>query len=404
MKLTSQLGLFLALALMITGCGSQSESSKQQEGNLPEQVVVQLPEQEQPEKEAEQKDQEQQQAEDTKPNEQAGAAAGNNTPPAKSDKPDASKGSNASKPANGGSTAPQQPTPGKKQPAGNLQMLVTHNFGAASEFNRSVSYYGGESVMDVMRQHLEIETAYGGSFVNSINGVKSGYTDKSIFTRKKRDWFYYVNGVVSSVGADAYAAKNSASVWWDYHDWSGSGSNTPAVVASYPHPFTSGYEGARPGTVIYYSDGHADDADRLASALRGQGAQGVSTASYRNQTLIENTTNVILLGLWSELEDHSSVQDVMSSPTRTGIYAKVKDGAVQMLDYTGDESGKAGQAMVVATGTGNGDTTPTWLLIGVNDAALDEAVNTMTSGGSKLRGKVGIVLSGSTAVGIPVAP
>ncbi|ASS74431.1 hypothetical protein CIG75_05130 [Tumebacillus algifaecis] len=283
-------------------------------------------------------------------------------------------------------------------------MFVTHNFGAASVYNQAVDYYSGDTVMDVMRTRLEIETAYGGGFVNSINGVKSGYTDKSIFTRKKRDWFYYVNGSISGVGADAYNAKSGDTVWWDYHDWSGNGSTTPSVVGAYPHPFTVGYNGAMPGTIIYYSGGHTEQAERLAVSLRSKGAKNVRHEAFSNQSLTENTTNAILLGTWSELEANSSVQELFSTPTRTGIYANFENGAVNLLDYTGGASGQTGQALVAATGTGNGDTTPTWFLIGLDVPALDAAVGTLVNPGNKLRGKVGVVLSGGTAIGVPVAP
>ncbi|ARU59804.1 hypothetical protein CBW65_01105 [Tumebacillus avium] len=433
MKLTKRLGLFLALAFLVTACGSAEESQQQGDG-LPEQVM-QLPEQETPHKEAEQTGQEpekqpaDQKEDDTKSNEQDTAKEPGQQKAAESNagKPNAQPGTNPAAPAkapssNGktgsgtgsgsgsgsgtsGAAKPSQPaTPPKQSPTGSFNMFVTHNFGGASVFNQNTPYYKGDSLMDVMHDNLEVTTKYGGGFVNSINGVASGYTDKSIFTRKKRDWFYFVNGAVAGVGADAYSPQNGDSVWWDYHDWSGSGSNTPSVVGSYPHPFTVGYNGARPGTVIYYSGKHADDANRLASALRGLGAGNVRTSEYSNQNLIENNTNVILLGTWPELQPESSVQDLFSSPTRTGIYATVEDGAVQLLDYTGDESGQSGQALIAATGTGNGDTTPTWLLIGVDEPALDAAVNTLVSSSGKLRGKIGVVLSNGAAVGVPVAP
>ncbi|TCP53839.1 uncharacterized protein DUF4430 [Tumebacillus sp. BK434] len=427
MKLTTRLGLFLALAFLVTACGSADES-KQPESELPEQVV-QLPEQEMLPKKAEQTGQaEEKQPADRKDDakepstaqgaekqpEQPNTATPSVKPGANPPAPAAGTPSGGGKTGTGGTAGtgsgagtakPAQPsTPPKAQPAGSFNMLVTHNFGGSSVFSQNLNYYKGNSVMDVMHAHLEVETKYGGGFVNSINGVASGYTDKSIFTRKKRDWFYYVNGSVAGVGADAYSAQTGDTVWWDYHDWSGSGSNTPSVVGAYPHPFTVGYNGSRPGTVIYYSGSHADDANRLATALRGFGAGNVRTAAYGNQNLIENTTNVIVLGTWPELQGQSSVQDLFSAPTRTGIYAHIENGAVQMLDYTGDESGQTGQALIAATGTGNGDTTPTWLLIGMDEPALDAAVNTLVSSKGKLRGKIGVVLSNGAAVGVPVAP
>jgi hypothetical protein len=310
-------------------------------------------------------------------------------------------GGNASSGGSGGSTP--APAPVTKPKAGEIQMTVTEYFGSSNVFDKSVGFSSGESLMDVMRDHLTIDTAYGGGFVNSINGTKSGYTDKSIFTRKKRDWFYYINGSVASVGADSYEQHAGDNVWWDYHDWSGSGSNSPCVVGEYPHPFTSGYGGAQPGTVVYYSGSHAGEANRIAQSLKAQGAGNVSTAVYSDSAVKSPSTNEVVVGTWSELGNQVAMQSMFHSPTSSGLYASFADGAVTMLNYQGKSAGRTGQAAILATGSGSGDTTPTWLVIGATDSGLEQAVNTLVNSPSKLRNKVGVVLSGGDAIEVPVA-
>ena len=53
-----------------------------------------------------------------------------------------------------------------------------------------------------------------------------------------------MNGVESPVGAAAYSLHGGEAIWWDYRDWSAA-MQVPAVVGSWPEPFTGGYEGKR---------------------------------------------------------------------------------------------------------------------------------------------------------------
>jgi hypothetical protein len=408
MKRVKSLGFFVALALVTTtGCGSKEEKAPQ-ENPLPKQVV-ELPAQDAGVKEAEPKSQES--AEGAK-KQDPNTPVSKKTEGSKQTAPAASNGGGQSSPGYAGSaTAPAASSGGeaaqaqpKQQKAGQFQLFVTENFGQRQVFHSSVGYAQGQSLLDVMREHLEIETSYGGGFINAINGTKSGYTDKSIFTRKKRDWFYYVNGSIAAVGADAYAAKSGDEVWWDYHDWSGSGSSAYCVVGSYPHPFTLGYNGSAPGTVVYYGSGHAEEANRVASALTAAGAGRVRTAVYNNEDLMAAGTNTVVVGTWAELSGKSNIAELFGAPTRTGLYAAFEGDRVIGLNYQGKGTEVSGAGAILATGSGNGDPTPTWLIIGATEAGLDAAVNTLVHNPGALRGKIGALVDGGTVTGVPVAP
>ncbi|MGB8957300.1 MAG: DUF4430 domain-containing protein [Tumebacillaceae bacterium] len=415
MKIAKGLGLFVALALLGTGCGKGAAPAPQ--GGT-DRADVQAVEDDQG-KEAKpnaQENEAQQQVPDQKDGKTQGqtdasaegqggkettAQGGTNT--ANAGGSDAIRGGTpaatpASKPAATPAVAPAAP-----KPQGQLLLSVTHNFGSSSVFNQNVAVGDGQSLIDLMREHFDVETAYGGGFVNGINGTKSAYTDKSVFTRKKIDWFYYSNGSVSAIGADALQPKPGDTIWWDYHAWSGQGSSTPCVVGAYPHPFTTGYNGATPGTVIYYSGPHADDANRLAQGLRNQGAGNVSTAAYQDGSILHSTKNVIVLGTWSELSGQSAMGEVFGDPARTGVYAKFDGNTVTALNSTGKSGGRTGQGAILATGQGSGDASPTWLVLGATEAGLDAAVDAMVNSPGKLKGKIGVVIDGSEAVGVPVA-
>ena len=109
----------------------------------------------------------------------------------------------------------------------------------------------------------EIETRYGGGYVKSIDGVSEDERGGHPY-----DWFFYVNGVESPVGAAEVSLHGGEKVWWDIHDWSAS-EHVPAVVGSWPAPFTTGWEGHEP-VVASNARAAARPAGRCEAALEGE--------------------------------------------------------------------------------------------------------------------------------------
>jgi hypothetical protein len=132
---------------------------------------------------------------------------------------------------------------------GVVKLQVTKDFAQETIFAKSLETDSNKSVMNILEDNLQVDTAYGGSFVNSINGMKSGYTNTSGDKKQKMDWFYYVNGIMTSVGAGDYIPVKGDNIWWDYHSW-GNTTFTPAVIGAFPQPFLNGYENKNPGTLI----------------------------------------------------------------------------------------------------------------------------------------------------------
>ena len=76
----------------------------------------------------------------------------------------------------------------------NVSLTVTRNFGSdqiASVNEKRTA--GSETVMRMLERSFQVQTRYGGGFVEAINGVAG---DSS-----RHDWFYYVNGVEAAQGA-----------------------------------------------------------------------------------------------------------------------------------------------------------------------------------------------------------
>ena len=134
------------------------------------------------------------------------------------------------------------------------RLVATADHGAEVLLDESVA--PGRSVMDALQGVTPVETAYGGGFVSSMLGRGSSSSPPT-------DWFFYVNGFESPVGARAADLEAGDVAWWDHRAWQGMQS-VRAVVGAWPEPFVSGAGGTRP-TV-------AADAP-LAGALRTAGAR-----------------------------------------------------------------------------------------------------------------------------------
>ena len=90
--------------------------------------------------------------------------------------------------------------------------------------------------MQALRSEADVDTGFGGRFVQSIEGV-AGDADA------KRDWFYFVNGIEADRGAAEYRLRPGDVLWWDYRSWAGDDMREPVVVGAFPEPFLHGYDG-----------------------------------------------------------------------------------------------------------------------------------------------------------------
>ena len=130
---------------------------------------------------------------------------------------------------------------GPGEGVGEVELTVTRDYGTVPVLHRGLGdVTESDTVMRVLERSAEISTRYGGGFVQSIEGAGSGGA-----RRRSLDWFFYVNGVESTVGAADYALHGGEAIWWDYRDWAAA-MRVPAVVGSWPQPFLDGYDGQAP--------------------------------------------------------------------------------------------------------------------------------------------------------------
>jgi hypothetical protein len=113
--------------------------------------------------------------------------------------------------------------------------------------------------MTALRTVAAVATADGGRFVSGVDGLSGN--------RSTRDWFFFVNGLQSGVGATDVTLHAGDRLWWDRRPYSAAHAmSVPAVIGSYPEPFVHGWGGHPPARVA------VSGSVVLARALRRAGA------------------------------------------------------------------------------------------------------------------------------------
>lgn len=141
---------------------------------------------------------------------------------------------------------------------GEAQVWVTRDGG--SELLERGAVPAGLTALQGLDRVADVETGYGGGFVDSIDGLE---TDRL----RQRDWFYYVNGYEADRGAASYRLRAGDIEWWDYRSWRGQG-RVPVVVGAFPEPFLHGYDGKRRPAAVRYERGMEEEARALARLIR----------------------------------------------------------------------------------------------------------------------------------------
>ena len=129
----------------------------------------------------------------------------------------------------------------------------------------------GLTAMQALDRVADVETAFGGRYVRSIDGLEGSASGR-------RDWFYYVNGVDADRGAAEYRLRAGDVEWWDYRSWA-SEPRVPVVVGAFPEPLLHGYGGTTRRTAVRFAPASARTAaERIGRLVR---AASVAPAGRR---------------------------------------------------------------------------------------------------------------------------
>ncbi|HEX5592166.1 MAG TPA: DUF4430 domain-containing protein [Solirubrobacterales bacterium] len=268
---------------------------------------------------------------------------------------------------------------------GSVELTVTREFGSVPVLHRSLEAKESDTVMRALEADADVETRFGGGFVHAIDGVAEGEREGDPY-----DWFFFVDGVESPVGAADVELQGDERVWWDYRDWSAT-NHVPAVVGSWPAPFTDGVAG-KPYPVVLECEGGGSACAAARKALKGQ---GVELASGSPERAIR-----MLVGPWNRLRKDAAAQLLEAGPAESGIYANFESSELVALDENGnlDRRFGSGAGLVAATSRYGGP--PVWLVTGGTAAGVRAAADALDA--AHLRDHYAVAIEGGQATPLPV--
>lgn len=196
---------------------------------------------------------------------------------------------------------------------GEVTLRVTEDFGAnlitAATIEDPLS---SDTVIGLLDRVAEIETSYGGNFVDAIAG-RAGTTTGG----GDHDWLYFVNGVWAGIGGGERTVRPGDQIWWDYRYWY-EAARIPVVVGSWPEPFKSGFEGERAELVLrcrHAGRACAEVGDRLD-------AQGIAYSEPGSAAPLQDPERMrVLVGPFSELRSDPAAAMLGADVSTSGVYA-----------------------------------------------------------------------------------
>ena len=272
---------------------------------------------------------------------------------------------------------------------GEVSLTVTRDYGS-QRVRPSTTDEATESdtVMRLLERNAEISTRYGGGFVQSIDNVSQAAGDGRRF-----DWFFYVNGVESPVGAADFSLHGGEAIWWDYRDWSAA-SRVPAVVDAWPQPFTGGYEGKKHPVEIECRGG-GEACGEVRARLRSVGVTTVADSSDAIR---------VLVGPWARLRDDPAAAQLERGPVTSGVFidfVRVGGGYyLQGLDEGGKPARDFGPAAGLVAATRRYDAPPVWLVTGTTSAGVGAAARLL--GAAHLRDRYAVATENGEATPLPI--
>jgi hypothetical protein len=277
---------------------------------------------------------------------------------------------------------------------GRADLTVTREFGRVPMVTATLEGpTESDTVIRMLDANADIETSYGDNFVDSIDGFSGSAAGGG-----SEDWFFFVNGYYSDVGAGETRVRPGDRIWWDYRYWSAA-YRVPAVVGSWPEPFLRGKGGEAPGTVVQC----LTDSDPCATVIAALADAGVRAdlAEVRSPEPRPDELR-ILVGPWDAVRADPAARQIERGPATSGVYATFADcdGAIALTidDDHGRPVERLDGAGLIAAVRENEDE-PTWVVTGTDDDATAGAAAAV--GADTLRDRYAVAVDGGEAAAIP---
>ncbi|MGN6275573.1 MAG: DUF4430 domain-containing protein [Solirubrobacterales bacterium] len=283
---------------------------------------------------------------------------------------------------------------------GSVQLKVTREYGTVPMLERSVGAKESDTVMRLLEGEADISTRYGGGYVSSIDGVAEAERRGDPY-----DWFFYVDGTESPVGAAEVDVQGGERIWWDYRDWAAT-DHVPAVVGSWPAPFVQGIAGKEHPVVVECQlrgslslhmgqKEPRNGGEACETARRALEGEGVKLASGSPKGAIR-----VLVGTWGQLRSDPVARLIEDGPAESGVFANFKGGDLVALDQDGNEAEDLGPNAGLVAATSRFGGPPVWLVTGGTEDAVRAAAGALDA--QHLRDHYAVAIEGGHLTPLPV--
>ena len=282
---------------------------------------------------------------------------------------------------------------GAGETPGETRLVVTDDFGAKTLLDKpDPDPRGEDTVMRLLQRNTDVETKYGGGFVQSVDGLSGGREGG-----RPLDWFYFVNGVMADEGAASTELRDGDRIWWDRHDW-GLTNTVPAVVGSFPEPFLHGMDGEKLPTRIECEKSGREACEVVQEKLTDL---GIVAGKALPGTASGTDVLRIVVGEWPDLRDDSALRQIERGPRASGVYGRFEDGgrSFAALDARGRVARKLGAGTGVIAATRFRENAPVWAITGTDAAGVAAAAQAFDE--SVLSEKFALAISDDLPVALP---
>jgi hypothetical protein len=257
---------------------------------------------------------------------------------------------------------------GPGEESGSAELAITRDYGSEVIARDSIgSLAESSTAMRLLDQSAEIETRYGGGFVQSIEGISGSSGSRST------DWFYFVNGIAAERGAAEFVVAPGDRMWWDFRDWTDA-MNVNAVVGSYPAPMSTGYDGNMWPVVLECSAAAGPACVTVKRRLSEAGIE-VTSGSPGPDALR------VLVGAWAAIKSDPAASRLASPPSVSGVFARFEESGSEVvldgLGVSGSTVRRFGGGAGLIAATRRGADPPVWLITGTDLAGVERAAEAL---------------------------
>lgn len=282
------------------------------------------------------------------------------------------------------------------------RLVVSRDFGQVVMLDTIIEVDDGTTALEALMHYAEVNTAYGGGFVKSIEGISSGYMNQPV---TRQDWFLYVNGILTNTGGLAYSIKSGDTIHWYYRDWTFRQS-VSSIIGDFPEPFLHGYGGITAPTLVVYQEGFETQAGNLVAKLSSISVDNASLKTYDSVTVNEmQKSNLILVGD----PYFTPVAEINTLWNRLGLFCRFNNGHIEIYSYEGEITGtySSGVGLILAMqnpfnpkGTGACENI-CWVVSGTDREAIISAVGLITASPASLKYLAGAIVHNGVLLALP---